>query len=191
RRGSLPAVKSLAVLPLKNLGGDAGEKYLELGIADSIIGKVSGIPGLTVRPTGAVRQYVDAKADPLRAAQELKVDAILDGTLQVAGNRVRVNLNLLETSSGASLWAHVFDLPMSEIFEVEDEVALQVARQLRLHLDSLQRANVVRHSTKNPEAYEHYLKGLYSHETPRMTRGGRVAIEAAIVRFRKATESDS
>jgi DNA-binding winged helix-turn-helix (wHTH) protein len=72
RRSPAQAVKSLAVLPPKNLGSDADEKYLELGIADSIIGKVSGIPGLTVRPTGAVRQYVDAKADPLRAARELK-----------------------------------------------------------------------------------------------------------------------
>jgi DNA-binding winged helix-turn-helix (wHTH) protein/TolB-like protein len=190
RRGPAPAVKSLAVLPLKNLRADAGEQYLELGIADSIIGKVSGIPGLTVRPTAAVRRYVDARADPLQAARELKVDAILDGTLQVAGNRVRVNLNLLETSSGASLWTHAFDLAMSEIFEIEDEVAQQVARQLRLHLDGIQRANVAAHSTRNPEAYEHYLKGLHSHETPRMTRAGRVAIEAAIVRFRKATELD-
>jgi TolB-like protein/Flp pilus assembly protein TadD len=190
RRGPVPAVKSLAVLPLKNLGGDADEKYLELGIADSIIGKVSAIPGLTVRPTGAVRKYVDAKADPLQAARELNVDAILDGTLQVAGNRVRVNLNFLETSSGASLWTHVFDLGLSEIFEVEDEVALQVARQLRLHLDSVGQTNVARHSTRNPEAYEHYLKGLYSNETPRMTAAGRVATEAAMVRFRKATELD-
>jgi DNA-binding winged helix-turn-helix (wHTH) protein/TolB-like protein/Tfp pilus assembly protein PilF len=190
RRSPAPAVKSLAVLPLKNLGGDAGEKYLELGIADSIIGKVSGIPGLTVRPTGAVRQYVDSTEDPLRAARELKVDAILDGTLQVADNRVRVNLNLLQTSSGASLWTHVFDLGVSEIFEIEDEVALQVAKQLRLHLDSVQRANVARHSTTNPEAYEHYLKGLYSNEAPYMTRVAPVAIEAAIVRFRKATELD-
>jgi Flp pilus assembly protein TadD len=108
----------------------------------------------------------------------------------VAGNRARVNLNLLQTSSGASLWTHVFDLGLSEIFEVEDEVALQVARQLRLHLDSVQRANVARHSTTNPEAYEHYLKGLYNNETPYMTRAGRAAIEAAIVRFRKATELD-
>jgi tetratricopeptide (TPR) repeat protein len=151
---------------------------------------VSGIPGLTVRPTGAVRQYIDAKADPLQAARELKVDAILDGTLQVAGNRVRVNLNLLETSNGASLWTHVFDLGLSEIFELEDEVGLQVARQLRLHLDSVGQVNVARHSTRNPEAYEHYLKGLYSNETPRMTPAGRAATEAAMVRFRKATEVD-
>jgi DNA-binding winged helix-turn-helix (wHTH) protein/TolB-like protein/Tfp pilus assembly protein PilF len=190
RRGTLLAVKSLAVLPLKNLRGDASEQYLELGIADSIIGKVSGIPGLTVRPTGAVRRYVDSTEDPLQAAHELKVDAILDGTLQVAGNRMRVNLNLLETSSGASLWTHVFDLGVSEVFEIEDEVALQVARQLRLHLDSAGQAKVARHSTRNPEAYEHYLKGLYSNETPYMTRTGRAAIEAAIVRFRKATELD-
>src|SRR5579859_345527 len=140
RRGSAPLVKSLAVLPLKDLRSEAGEKYLELGIADGIIGKVSAIPGLTVRPTGAIRRYAGVTVDPLQAARELKVDAILDGTLQVWGNRMRVSLNLLETSSGVSLWTHVFDLGVNEIFEVEDEVALQVARQLRLHLDNAQRA---------------------------------------------------
>jgi len=178
------------VLPLKDLAGGGDRKHLELGIADSIIGRVSGISGLTVRPTGAVRKYVESSTDPLRAGRELKVDAVLDGSLQVAGNRIRVSLNLIETSRGASLWAQAFDVPLSDIFDVEDEIARQVTRQLRLHLDSARQARLARHSTRNEEAYEHYLKGLYETEAPRVTPSGRAPIEAAITRFRKATDLD-
>ena len=187
RRHKSPQVKSLAVLPLKNLAGDAEHKYLELGVADRIIGRVSEIPGLTVRPTGAVRKYVESSLDPLRIARELEVDSILDGTLQFAGNRVRVSLNLLETSGGSSVWTQVFDVPLSDIFEVEDEVSRQVTRHLRLQLGSAP-SNAARHSTRNVEAYEHYLKGIYVNEAPHAT--SRPAIEAAIIRFKKATELD-
>jgi DNA-binding winged helix-turn-helix (wHTH) protein/TolB-like protein/Tfp pilus assembly protein PilF len=190
RRSPSPAIQSLAVLPLNDLTGGDDRKHLELGIADSVIGRVSEISGLTVRPTGAVRKYVESGTDPLRAGRELKVDAVLDGTLQMAGNRIRVSLNLIETSKGVSLWAQAFDVPLSNIFEVEDEVARQVATQLRFRLDSAAQSRVARHSTRNAEAYEHYLKGLYSSESPRMTRAGRAAIEAAIVRFRKAIDLD-
>src|SRR5262249_24650674 len=134
-RSPAPGVKSLAVLPLKSLALEADKKYLELGIADGIIGKVSAIPGLTVRPTGSVRQYVESRADPLRAGQELKVDAVLDGTLQVAGDRIRVRMNLLRTSNGASLWTHTFDTSLNNVFALEDEIAVEAARQLRFQLD--------------------------------------------------------
>ena len=188
RRNPAPPVRSLAVLPLKTLPSSTEQRHLELGIADSVIGKVSEIPELTVRPIAAVRQYIQPGADPLRAGRDLKVDAILDGTLQLAGDRIRVNLNLLQTASGASLWTQTFDAPLRGIFEMEDEIAANVARQLRLRLDSTLQPRPPRRSTKNPEAYEHYLKGLYSNEAPRSS--SRAAIETAIVRFRKATELD-
>jgi TolB-like protein/Flp pilus assembly protein TadD len=191
RPGPPPAIRSLAVLPLKDLAAGGPErKHLELGIADSIITRVSEISGLTVRPVGAVRKYAEAGADPLRAGRELKVDVVLDGSLQVAGNRIRASVNLIETSRGVSLWAQAFDVPFSDLFDVEDEVARQVARQLRLRLEGGWQSRLARHSTRNPEAYEHYLKGLYSAETPRLSRAGRAAIEEAISRFRKATELD-
>jgi len=190
RRGSSPAIRSLAVLPLKDLAGGVDRRHLELGIADSIIGRVSEISGLTVRPTGSVRKYVESSTDPLRAGRDLQVDAVLDGNLQVAGDRIRVSLNLIETSKGASLWTQAFDVPLSNIFDAEDEVARQVARQLRLHLDSAAQSRLARHSTRNTEAYEHYLKGLYSNEAPRASGRARASIEAAIAHLRKATDLD-
>jgi DNA-binding winged helix-turn-helix (wHTH) protein/TolB-like protein/Tfp pilus assembly protein PilF len=185
-----PFIRSLAVLPLKNLGGSDREQRLELGVADSIIGRVSEIAGLTVRPTGAIRRYLDSSLDPLQAARELQVDAVLDGTLQIVGDRIRVNLNLLRTAGGASLWTQAFEMSRSDLFDVEDEIARQVAGRLRQHVDSTGQARAWQHSTKNPEAYEHYLKGLYSDQVPRVTGGTRANLEAAVSRFRKATDLD-
>ena len=185
-RAARPPVKSIAVLPLQNLRG-AGDAQLELAIADSIIVKLSEIPGLTVRPTAAVRAYAESHRDPLQAARELNVEAVLDGALQMAEGRVRVSLNLLRASSGASLWAQVFDVPARDVFELEDEVALNVARQLRLRFDTGRTASPGP-PTRNAEAYDHYLKGLYASEAPRTS--GRARIDTAISRFEKAAELD-
>ena len=190
RRSPSTGIQSLAVLPLRDLAGSGDRRHLELGIADSIIQRVSEISGLTVRPTGSVRKYVESSADPLRAGRDLKVDAVLDGSLQAAGDRIRVSMNLIETSRGVSLWAQTFDVPLRDIFFVEDEVASQVARQLRLHLDSGGQSRLAHRSTRNAEAYEHYLKGLYSNEARPLARSGRTSVEAAIARFRKATDLD-
>lgn len=97
---------------------------------------------------------------------------------------------LLETSSGASLWSHAFDVRFGDIFELEDEVARQVATQLRLHFDDTRKARLVRHHTQNPEAYEHYLKGSYSYEMRHVSGSSRAGIESAIARFRRAAELD-
>src|ERR1041385_1078276 len=175
-RGARPPVKSLVFLPPQHLRGGA-DTQLGLAVADSIIARLSEIPGLTVRPTAAVRTYVDSRKDPLQAARELRVDAVLDGALQMVGNRVRVSLNLLQSSTGASLWTNVFDEAARDIFDLEDDVAFNVARQLRVHFES-NRTAPRGPPTKNAEAYDHYLKGLYATEAPRT--GGRVRIDTAI-----------
>ena len=90
---SQPEIKSLAVLPLKSL--DAGENYLGLGIADAAIRRVSQTGRLIVRPTSAVRRYLNEDTDALTAAKQLGVDSVLEGSLQRAGDRLRVSVNLL------------------------------------------------------------------------------------------------
>src|SRR5258708_25613684 len=188
-RNANSTLKSLAVLPLKSLTGDVGDQPLELGLADSIIARVGAIPGLTVRPTSAIRKYLES-ADPLRAARELRVDAVLTGTMQTEGDRIRVSVNLLESSRGASLCRHAFDVHFRDIFELEDEVARQVGTQLQFNFDSTREARLVRHRPRNPVAYEHYLKGIYSYEMRNVSGSSRVGIESAIVRFKRAVELD-
>src|SRR5439155_13756057 len=105
RRGATterpPEIKSLAVLPLKSL--DAGENYLGLGIADAVIRRINQTGKLIVRPTSAVRRYLNEDTDALTAARQLNADAVLEGTLQRADERWRLSVNRLRVSAGASL----------------------------------------------------------------------------------------
>lgn len=160
-----PRIKTLAILPLKSLTRNAEDASLELGMADTIITRVSQLGGITVRPTSAVRKYAAADVDTLRAAQELGVDAILEGTLQREGGRVRVTVNLLRASDGNSIWAQKFDVQFAGIFDVQDQVSSQVASKLQGELSVGQRAKLTKRTTSNPEAYAFYTKGVYLRTT--------------------------
>ena len=145
---SQPEINSLAVLPLKSL--DAGENYLGLGIADAAIRRVSQTGRLIVRPTSAVRRYLNEDTDALTAAKQLGVDSVLEGSLQRAGDRLRVSVNLLRCVDGKSLWTDSFDVVMADIFTVQDTVAQQVASRLRLQMDASQQAQLTKHTRQIP-----------------------------------------
>jgi serine/threonine-protein kinase len=154
-----PQVKSLAVLPLKSL--ESGENYLGVGIADAVIRKISQTGQLTVRPTSAVLKYVKDDADSLTAAHQLNADAVLEGTWQRSGDRLRVTVNLLRTSDGASLYVDNFDLTTADVFAIQDKVAQQVAVRLQISFDTAQRTRNERYPT-DPRAYEAYIRGVTS-----------------------------
>jgi serine/threonine protein kinase len=157
---SQPVIKSLAVLPLKSL--DESENYLGAGIADAVIRKISQTGQLTVRPTSAVLKYVKEDTDSLAAARQLNADAVLEGSVQRGGDRLRVSVNLLRTSDGASLWADSFDMPATDIFLIQDKVAQQVASRLELRFDSAQQARLNEKYPTDPRAYESYIRGVTS-----------------------------
>ena len=151
------AVQSLAVLPLKPLGGDAADEALGLGIADTIIRGLSEAGAIPVRPLSAVRRYAKSDADALTAARELKTDAVLEGSVQRAGGKLRVSVNLLRVDDGRSLWAESFDVPDSEVFEVQDAVSDAVVDRLRLHLEPGQRDRMKKRYTQSPDAYQEFV----------------------------------
>ena len=178
-------IKSLAVLPLKSL--DAGENYLGLGIADAVIRRINQTGKLIVRPTSAVRRYLNEDTDALTAARQLNADAVLEGNVQRADDRLRVSVNLLRTSDGVSLWSDSFDMRSADIFTIQDTVAQQVATRLQLQLDPSQQARLMKRYTSNPVAYEYYLKGVYTFDQ-RVT--GTQRKEATIDFFKQAIEAD-
>ena len=193
-------VRSLAVLPLRPLQPGVEENLLGLGIADGIITRVSRIDSLRVRPTGAVRKYLDHDGDPLETARELKVDAVLDGTFQRAGDRLRVSVNLLRAADAASVWAQTFDVPFTNCFEVQNEVSLQIVTRLRLSVTAPERALLVGRDTSSAEAHEYYLKGMkvFSTRSPWASSPNRLKgsgmepiLDSAIALFEKAIEIDS
>ncbi len=183
---SEPAITSLAVLPLKSL--DAEDNYLGLGIADAAIRRVSQTGRLIVRPTSAVRRYLNEDTDALAAAKQLGVDSVLEGSFQRSDDRLRVSVNLLRSHDGASLWADSFDIRMADIFAVQDTVAQHVASRLRLQLDASQQAQLTKHYTSNPAAYDYYLKGAYNFD--RRMRDPSRMLDSTIGFYKKAIEAD-
>ena len=135
----------------------------------------------------AIRKYASPESDALKAAQELKVDAVLDGSVQRDGERLRISANLLRVRDGTSLWADTFNVRFTDIFAVQDEVARQVAAQLRFKLSTEERARLARQTTGSPEAYEYYLKGM-----GRLDRGrsGGADVPPAIALFENAIKVD-
>lgn len=149
-------IKSLAVLPLKAF--DKKDNYVGAGIADAVIRRISESSQLTVRPTSAVLKYLKEDTDSLSAARELQTDAVLEGNVQRASDRLRVSINLLRTSDGTSLWTDNFDIAAKDIFVMQDQVAQAVATRLELHLDPI-RSLVSKYPT-SPIAYEYYVKAV-------------------------------
>ncbi len=152
-------LQSLAVLPFKSLTPKAGEEYLGIGLADVMITRLSNLNQLTVRPTSSVLSLGDK--DALQAGQALKVDSVLDGSIQQIGDRVRVTVRLLRTSDGKSLWAYQCDQQCTDIFQLQDVVSANVTQALALKLTSEEQQRMTRRYTDNAEAYQAYLKGRY------------------------------
>ena len=177
-------IKSIAVLPFKLLGG-VEEEYLGVGLADALIIKLSGLSNIIVRPTSAVRRYIgsDERADEI--ARQLNVEAILEGNIYSAGNRVRVTAQLINVKGVTPLWAGKFDARFTDIFDVEDSISEQVAQALMLKLTGRDRQRLTTHYTENIKAYQFYLKGRY-HWAKRLSAGTRLAAE----HFRAAIDLD-
>jgi eukaryotic-like serine/threonine-protein kinase len=183
-----PEIKSLAVLPLKSL--DTGEDYLGVGITDAVIRRISQTGQLTVRPTSAVLKYVKEDTDSLVAARQLSADAILEGTVQRAGVRLRVTVNLLRTSDGASLYADNFDLTTADVFAIQDKVAQQVASRLQVSFDAAQQARLNQKYPTDPKAYESYIRGVTSLDERGYDREAMPQMNDTIDFLKKAIEID-
>src|SRR6185369_10619197 len=110
-------IHSIAVLPFKSLGADAGDEYLSIGIAETLTTRLSGLKLLTVRPTSAVLKYARSDNDASETGRELQVDAVLEGSIRRAGERLRVTARLVSVRAEAVLWADKFDEQFTDIFE--------------------------------------------------------------------------
>jgi TolB-like protein/tetratricopeptide (TPR) repeat protein len=175
-------VRSLAVLPFKPLVPASRDEYFELGMADVLITRLSGLRGIVVRPTSAVVRYAGMEQDPLAAGRALKVDAVLASGVQRAGERIRVTAQLLRVADGAPLWGETFDEEWSHIFAVQDSVSKQLARALMLTLSGEERKRLTRHDTESTEAYEYYMRGRYhwNKRTEEQIRRGLAAFQQAV-----------
>ena len=154
-------IRSIAVLPFKPLVASERDESLEMGMADTLITRLSRIGQLTVRPTSAVRQYTKLEDEAAKAGRELMVDAVLDGSIQRSGDRVRVAVRLVRVEQGQTLWTEQFDEKFLNIIDLQDAISRKVVGALAVKLGGEERARLGKHDTDSSEAYELYLKGRY------------------------------
>jgi DNA-binding winged helix-turn-helix (wHTH) protein/TolB-like protein len=154
-------VRKIAVLPFKPLLMASRDESLEIGMADTLIAKLSNIRNIAVRPLSAVRKYGGQKQDPVVAGRELGVEAILDGQIQKSGNRIRMTTRLVRVSDEKQLWTGQFDEELTDIFTVQDSVSEKVISGLSLELTGKERELLAKRYTNDTQAYELYLKGRF------------------------------
>ncbi len=155
------AARSLAVLPFKLLGTDTTEEYLGMGLADVLITKLSNIRRIIVRPTSAVFQYAGWSRDATQIGRELRVELVLEGTIQKLNDRLRVTVQLVSINEAAPIWADQFDEKLADIFEIEDRISEQLAAALTLKLSTAESETLRKRYTEDSAAYQSYLKGRY------------------------------
>ena len=181
--GPVAGPHAVAVLPFTGLGSVAGEKHIELGITDAIITKLSSFRQISVRPINAVLRFQGQ--DPVAAATELGVDIVLHGTIQQADSRLRIAVHMISAEDGVTLWTHVLDEKMVELFAVEDSIAEQVTRAVLQTLSDDDRQRQQHRHTERPEAYQTYLTGRFFWN--KRTEAG---LRTAIARFEEAIKHD-
>jgi TolB-like protein/Tfp pilus assembly protein PilF len=152
--------KSIAVMPFENRSHDPDNAYFANGIQDEILTRLAKIADLKVISRTSTQQYKSAPENLPEIAKELGVAHILEGSVQKAGDAVRVNVQLIKAADDSHLWADTFDRKLTDIFSVESEVAKAIADQLRVKLTGQEEQVIDAKPTDNPQAYDAYLRGL-------------------------------
>jgi TolB-like protein/class 3 adenylate cyclase/Flp pilus assembly protein TadD len=164
---TLPDEPSIAVLPFDNLSGEPEQEYFSDGITDDLITDLSKISGLFVIARNSSFAYKEKPVKIRQVAEELGVRYVLEGSVRKAANRVRINAQLIDATTGGHLWAERYDRHYKDIFELQDEVIDKIITALTVKLTGVEQAQLARRPTDNLEAYDYYLRaeqGIYSED---------------------------
>ena len=153
------AEKSVAVLYFENLSGAKEDEYFRDGMTEDVITELSKIARLRVFPRAEMLAYRDKQVTAPQVGQELHAAYVLGGSIRRAGNRLRITAQLVETASRQSLWAERYDREMKDVFEVQDEIARNIAQALRVTLSPQEEKELADRPTDNLQAYDDYLRG--------------------------------
>jgi eukaryotic-like serine/threonine-protein kinase len=156
---ALKEAPSIAVLPFANMSPDPENEYFSDGIAEEIINALTHIDGLHVAARTSAFSFKGKSVEVGDIAARLKVRHVLEGSVRKAGNRVRVTAQLVDASNGFQLWSERYDRELADIFDVQDEIARAIVERLKVVLAGGGSARLVKVTTHNIEAYQHYLKG--------------------------------
>jgi serine/threonine protein kinase/tetratricopeptide (TPR) repeat protein len=178
-------IRSLAVLPLDNVSRDPAQEYFADGMTEALISDLSRLKGLRVISRTSAMKYKGVHKALPEIARELGVDAIIEGSAMLIGNRVRINVQLVSARRDETLWTNRYDRDLVDVLDLQSNVAEAVAREIALHLTAPEAHHLARRREVNPEAHLEYLKG--KHESEAMSPQ---AVEIGLRHFRRALELD-
>ena len=185
RNRTSPPIRSLAVLPLESLSGDASQDYFADGMTDELITDLGQISALRVISRTSVMPYKGARKPLAQIARELNVDAVVEGTVLREGNRVRITAHLIEAPADNHLWDHDYQGDLGDTLALQNQVARAIAEHIRVSLNPQEDAALKNKKVVNPEAYVSYLKGRYFWN--KRTANG---LKAAVAYFNQALDED-
>ncbi|MGH9423844.1 MAG: protein kinase domain-containing protein, partial [Thermoanaerobaculia bacterium] len=179
------AVKSIAVLPFTNMSADADNEYFTDGMAEEIINALSKIQSLGVASRTSTFAYKGKTEDIREIGKKLEVSAILEGSVRRMGSKIRVSAQLIHVANGYQLWADKYDREMEDVFAIQDEIAQNIVKALRVVLSDDEKKAIEKVKTGNVEAYDYYLRGRKAFHQNR-----RTSLETARQMFTRAIEVD-
>jgi serine/threonine-protein kinase len=179
------AIRTLAILPFTNATGDAEAEYMSDGITETLINTLSQVPGLKVMSRTSVFQYKGKSDAPVKIARELGVGAVVVGRVNSVGNRLAVSVELVDATDRSQLWGNRYTATRADIFSVQQSMAAEISRRLRLELTGREERLLSKRHTEDPAAYELYLKGRFQ-----WNKRSAESLYKAIEFFNQAIEID-
>jgi TolB-like protein/Tfp pilus assembly protein PilF len=185
RGAGRPAIRSLAVLPLRNLSGDPAQDYFAEGVTEAVIARLSTIHGLRVISRTSVMRFKDSRLAAPEIARTLGVDALVEGSVVRDGGRVHVTAQLIRGATDEHFWSETYDRELEDTLALEGDVAQSIVRKVQITVTGEESARLVAARPVAPEVYERYLKGQFARG-----RNSRADIEKSIAWFEAASRAD-
>jgi TolB-like protein/DNA-binding winged helix-turn-helix (wHTH) protein/Tfp pilus assembly protein PilF len=182
-----PKIKSLAVLPLKNLSGDSTQEYLADGMTEALIGRLSAIHDLRVISHTSVMRFRNPQLSVPEIARTLGVDALVEGSVMREGNRIRVTAQLIRGATDEHFWSETYDREQRDALSLQSELAQSIAEKVQVTVTGEERERLTAARSVAPEVYESYLKGRFALNKS----NSRADIEESIGFFEDALKKDS
>jgi serine/threonine protein kinase/tetratricopeptide (TPR) repeat protein len=179
------AIRSLVVLPLDNVARDGAQEYFVDGMTEALISDLSRLPGLRVISRTSAMRFKGVHKALAEIARELEVDAVLEGSALLLGNRVRISVSLVAARRDETLWSERYDRQLADVLDLQNEVAEKVAQEIALRLSAPEQQRLAKRKAVHPEAHIEFLKGQHSAEA-----NSPQAIEIALRHFQRALELD-
>ena len=177
--------KSIAVLPFKNMSGDAANEYFSDGMSEELLNVLAQIPGLRVAARGSSFQFKGKTEDMREVGKKLGVATLLDGSVRRSGDRMRITAQLIDAKSGYQMWTETYDRTASDVFAVQDEITNAIGHALQVRFSASDAAGLKGSRPASARAFELYLKGVFA-----ANRGSETGNREAVSYYKQATEED-